>query len=228
MKTRKIKLISSFVALSMVSAVLGVGVWAAASQSVNVRTSVTFTATAVSGTILGTLTGLDRTTYYYNTTFDADGEPIVFAPRTEPLGDWILGTETPLKIDNTEGKAADILYTFTLKNNSTTDAMNVFISAVSAGTNLQITSIFQDDVEVVEADDYYTLTPIIAENTSVITVLFNVVDEASSITSADISFNLALRNPNAEPFTPPTFEEPNPDEPNLEPTDPEQENPEET
>ncbi|MBR5226564.1 MAG: hypothetical protein IKV69_00655, partial [Clostridia bacterium] len=62
MKTRKIKLISSFVALTMVSAVLGVGVWAAASQSVNVRTSVTFTATAVSGTILGTLTGLDRST----------------------------------------------------------------------------------------------------------------------------------------------------------------------
>ena len=213
MKTRKIKLISSFVALSMVCAVLGVGVWAAASQSVNVRTTVTFTATAVSGTILGTLIGLDKSTYFYNTTFDADGAPIVFAPRTEPLGDWILGTETPLKIDNTEGEAADIVYTFTITNSSNTDAMNVFISAVSAGTNLQITSITQDEVEVLEADDYYTLTPIVAEGASTITVLFNVIDEANSIPSADISFNLALRNPNAEPFSPPTIEAPGPAEP---------------
>lgn len=211
MKIRKIKLLASFVALTMVTAVLSVGVWAAASQSVNVRTTVTFTATAVSGTILGTLTGLDKTTYYYNTTFTADGEPITFTPRTEPLGDWILGTETPLKIDNTEGEASDIAYTFTITNASTTEVMNVFISAVSAGTNLQITSITQDDANVDAVDDVYTLTPIAAEGASTITVIFNVVDEASSITSADISFNLALRNPNAEPFTPPVA--PDPDEP---------------
>lgn len=211
MKIRKIKLIASFVALAMVTALLSVGVWAAASQSVNVRTTVTFTATAVSGTILGILTGLDKTTYYYNTTFTAEGEPITFTPRTEPLGDWILGTETPLKIDNTDGTASDITYTFTITNASTTDAMNVFISAVSAGTNLQITSITQDDTVISEIDAYYTLTPITAEGTSLITVQFNVIDEASSITSADINFNLALRNPNAEPFTPPTTETPEED-----------------
>lgn len=197
MKKRKIKLISSFASLVMVCAVLTVGVWAVATQSVNVQTTVTFTATGVSGTILGTLEGLDKTTYYYNTTMAAAGEAITFSPKTDALGDWILGEETALKIDNTEdGLAESLVYSFTITNASTTDGMNATISTITAGTNLALTSVTQDGTTLSETDGAYAATLIPAEGSSTIVVTFDVEDASSSITTADINFNVALKSPN--------------------------------
>ena len=51
MKKRKVKLFASIASLAMVVAVMGVGVWAATSQSVAINTTVGFQATAVSGTV---------------------------------------------------------------------------------------------------------------------------------------------------------------------------------
>ena len=197
MKTRKLKLISSIASLALVFAVLTIGVWATASQSVNVRTTVTFTAVGVSGTITGTLTGLDNTTYYYNTTNAQGGAAIAFAPKSDPLGDWTLGTDDALAINVTDGAASDIVYNFTITNTSTTDAMNAAISAITVGTNLQLTSVTQDGAALTEANDAYALTPIAATEDATLVLTFNVVDESSSITSADIQFNLALTSPNA-------------------------------
>ena len=196
MKLRKIKLLSSIASVGMVMAVLGVGVWAAASQSVNVNTTVTFTATGVSGTITGTLTGLDNTTYYYNTTNATGGTAIAFSPKTEPLGDWTLGTTDPLAINNTDGEPANIVYSFTITNSSTTDDMNAVISNVTAGTNLELVSVTQDDQAITVADNAYTLTAIAESGTSTVEITFAVTDSSSSIATADIGFNLALTSAN--------------------------------
>lgn len=197
MKTRKIKLISSIASLALVFAVLTIGVWATASQSVNVRTTVTFTASGVSGTIIGTLTGLDNTTYHYNTTSADGGTAIAFSPKSDPLVDWTLGTTDPLAINVTDGEASDIVYNFTITNASTTDNMNATISAVTVGTNLVLTSVAQDGNAITVADGAYALTPIGAGANTNLVLTFNVVDESSSITSADIQYNLALTSPNA-------------------------------
>ena len=197
MKKRKIKLISSVASLALVCAVLSVGVWATASQSVNVQTTVTFTAVGVSGSVTATLTGLDQTTYYYNTTNAVGGSAIAFTPKSTPLADWTLGTTDPLAIDTTDGVSSDIVYTFTITNTSTTDVMNAAISAVTIGTNLTLTSVTQDGAAITVADGVYTLTPVAVSDDTTLILTFNVQDDSVSITSADIAFNLALTSPNA-------------------------------
>ncbi|MBR2433765.1 MAG: hypothetical protein IKB21_04110, partial [Clostridia bacterium] len=102
-----------------------------------------------------------------------------------------------LAIDVTDGAASDIVYSFTITNTSSTDAMNAAISAITVGTNLQLTSVTQDGAALTEANDAYALTPIAATEDATLVLTFNVVDESSSIESADIQFNLALTSPNA-------------------------------
>lgn len=67
MKKRKIKLFASVASLAMVAAVMGVGVWAATTQSVTINSTIQFSATAITGTVdvyatnvaTGTLNGED-------------------------------------------------------------------------------------------------------------------------------------------------------------------------
>ncbi|MFQ6749372.1 MAG: hypothetical protein ACLRFR_00840 [Clostridia bacterium] len=79
MKKRKIKLFASVASLAMVAAVMGVGVWAATTQSVTINSTVEFSATAILGTV----------------TLYADGA----ATATATLGSDIKG----------EAKAAEVL-----------------------------------------------------------------------------------------------------------------------
>ena len=51
MKKRKIKLFASVASLAMVAAVMGVGVWAATTQSVTINSTVQFSATAILGKV---------------------------------------------------------------------------------------------------------------------------------------------------------------------------------
>lgn len=192
MKQRKIKLLSSFASLLLIVAVMSIGVWATASQTVNVTTTVKFVATGVKGSILGTLTGLDGTTYYYNSTNAQGGEAIAFSPKSTPLANWTLGDEEALDIDNTEGVANDIVYSFIVTNSSTTSGITPSLTAVDAGTNLQITSVTQNTTPVTATDNVYTLSSINAGGNATITITFNVIDDSSNIESADISFTLNL------------------------------------
>lgn len=67
----KAKLISTIAAFAMVLCLTIVGVWAAASVSVNVTGTVTYTATDVNAQIDGTITGITETGKTYTHTFNA-------------------------------------------------------------------------------------------------------------------------------------------------------------
>lgn len=196
MKIRKLKLISSLASLVLVFAVLGVGVWAAASQTVTVRTTVSFVATGVSGTITGTLTGVGDT-QYYNSTMAAGGTAITFSPSSDALSNWTLGDTTALTIDSTDGVASDIVYTFTITNTSTNVVMNASVTDVTAGTNLEIVSVKQGDTALTASTDTYTLTEIAASGSTTLTITFAVTDDGVSLTDQDLGFTINLTNPNA-------------------------------
>lgn len=197
MKVRKIKLLASLTSLLLVFVIMGVGVWAAAGQSVNIATTVTFNATGVSGTMTGTLTGVGGAIQYYNTTYDAVGLPIDYSPSLA-LPDWTLGAGTPLAIESADGIASDIVYTFTITNSSTTDGIILGIADLLVGTNLTITSVIQDGgAPIVGTAGDYTFTNIAASGTTTIAVTVNVTDDAVSITSADITYTINLTSVNA-------------------------------
>lgn len=195
MNQRKLKLISSFAALALVFAVLAVGVWAAATQTVNITTTVKFTATGVSGTISGTLTGLDDTTYYYNSTNASGGEAITFNPKSDALVDWTLGDTTALDVDVTDGVPSSLVYTFTITNASTSNVMNGSITALTAGTNLTLTSITQDTTALTATTGTYALSSIAASGSTTLVLTFDVDDIGSSIDNANIAFTLNLTGP---------------------------------
>lgn len=197
MKKRKVKLLASIASLVLVFAVMSIGVWAAATQSVSVSTKVTFTATGVSGTISGTLTGLDSTTYYYNSTNATGGNAINFSPSSAVLPAWNLGTDNALTINATEGQAADIVYSFTITNSSTTDAMVAAITNLTVGTNLEIVSVTQDDQPVTETTGTYNLTNIAVTDSSVVVVTIGVTNDAVSISEQNIGFSVDLSSVNA-------------------------------
>lgn len=192
MQRRKIKLFASIASLLLVTAVMAFGVYAAASQSVNVSTKVSFNATGVAGTITGTLTGLDSKTYYYNSTNASGGDAITFNPDSTALGDWTLGDSTSLTIDNSSGSASSIVYTFTITNSSTSAAMVVAINDLTVGTNLEVTSVTQDSTAVTGSSGDYSLTNIAASGSSTVVVTLDVTDDAEDVTDQAISFTIDL------------------------------------
>ena len=192
---RKSKLFASLVSLALVVAVMAVGVWAATTQAVNVTTTVSFSATGVSGTISATLEGV-ATTQYYNSTNASGGTAIEFSPSSSELADWTLGATTPLAISATDGVANDVVYTFTITNASTTEAIVVAFNDLTVGTNLEVVSVTQDGTEVTGTSGDYAMTNIAESGSSVIVVTVGVTNDATSITSANISFNIALSSSN--------------------------------
>lgn len=196
MNNRKSKLYASLVSLALVVAVMAVGVWAATTQSINVTTTISFSATGVSGTISATLEGT-AATQYYNTTNAAGGTAISFSPSSDELADWTLGGTTPLAIGSTDGVANDVVYTFTITNSSTTDAMVVALNDLTVGNNLEIVSVTQDGATVSGTTGNYAFTNIGASDDTQIVVTIGVTDDATSITSADITFGIVLSNTNS-------------------------------
>lgn len=192
---RKSKLFASLVSLALVVAVMAVGVWAATTQAVNVTTTVSFSATGVSGTISATLEGV-ATTQYYNSTNASGGTAIEFSPSSSELADWTLGATTPLAISATDGVANDVVYTFTITNASTTEAIVVAFNDLTVGTNLEVVSVTQDGTEVTGTSGDYAMTNIAESGSSVIVVTVGVTNDATSIASANISFNIALSSSN--------------------------------
>ena len=196
MSNRKSKLFASLVSLALVIAVLAVGVWAATTQSINVTTTISFSATGVSGSISATLEGT-ASTQYYNSTNASGGTAITFSPSSAELADWTLGGTTPLAIGATDGVANDVVYTFTITNASTTDAIVVALNDLTVGNNLEIVSVTQDGAPVSGTTGDYAFTNIAAYDDTQIVVTVGVTDDATSITSADITFGIVLSSANA-------------------------------
>lgn len=100
----KAKLISTIAAFAMVLCLTIVGVWAAATVTVSVTGTVSYTATDVDAEVTGTITGINETDKNFSTTFNA--------ASTENSGAWDLSGITFVKNQT-------VLITLTVKNKST-------------------------------------------------------------------------------------------------------------
>lgn len=195
MKNRKFKLIASVLSLISVFAIMSVGVWAVAGQVVNVTTTVKFIATSVTGKMTGTLTGADQATYYYNSDNTNLGTPLTFSPSIA-LEDWVLGNATELNIDSVDGIPSNLVYTFTITNDSTTDAIVDSIDNLTVGNNLSIVSVTQDTNLVNPTEGSYKLENIAPSASTTIIITIKVTDVGVSIASANISFTINLASIN--------------------------------
>lgn len=100
----KAKLISTIAAFAMVLCLTIVGVWAAATVTVSVTGTVSYTATDVDATVTGTITGITESGKNFEKTFNA--------ASTENSGAWDLSGITFVKNQ-------DVVITLNVKNNST-------------------------------------------------------------------------------------------------------------
>lgn len=122
----KAKLISTIAAFAMVLCLTIVGVWAAATVTVSVTGTVSYTATDVDATVTGTITGINETDKNFSKTFNA--------ASTENSGAWDLSGITFVKNQ-------DVVITLTVKNNSTERPLKATIAnnGGAAGTNTTAT-----------------------------------------------------------------------------------------
>ena len=118
----KAKLISTIAAFAMVLCLTIVGVWAAATVSVSVTGTVSYTATDVDATVTGTITGITETGKDFSKTFNAGS--------TDNSGAWDLSGITFVKNQ-------DVVITLTVKNNSTERPLEATIAnnGEATGTN---------------------------------------------------------------------------------------------
>ncbi len=123
----KAKLISTIAAFAMVLCLTIVGVWAAATVTVNVTGNVTYIAEDVDATVTGTITGVvgaaEKT---YSVTFNADKE---ISADTWALGDIVFE------------KGQDVVITLNVHNNSTERELTATIAnnGQATGTNTTAT-----------------------------------------------------------------------------------------
>lgn len=118
----KAKLISTIAAFAMVLCLTIVGVWAAATVTVSVTGTVSYTATDVDATVTGTITGITETGKSFTKTFNA--------ASTENSGAWDLSNITFVKNQ-------DVVITLTVKNNSTERPLQATLAnnGEATGTN---------------------------------------------------------------------------------------------
>ena len=150
MKKRKIKLFASVASLAMVAAVMGVGVWAATTQSVNVTSTVQFSATGIEATVtLDTITGTAATAallgsndFYGESTAQTICEITTATKNTDNLTDKeIAVTLHDISDDGFFGQADTdeaseaIVYTFTITNDSASIPMYVNVSSADDQAN---------------------------------------------------------------------------------------------
>lgn len=122
----KAKLISTIAAFAMVLCLTIVGVWAAATVTVSVTGTVSYTATDVDATVTGSITGITETGKSFTKTFNA--------ASTEDSGAWDLS-------DITFVKNQDVIITLTVKNNSTERPLQATLAnnGEATGTNTTAT-----------------------------------------------------------------------------------------
>lgn len=118
----KAKLISTIAAFAMVLCLTIVGVWAAATVTVSVTGTVSYTATDVDATVTGTITGITESGKNFEKTFNA--------ASTENSGAWDLSGITFVKNQ-------DVVITLNVKNNSTERPLQATLAnnGEASGTN---------------------------------------------------------------------------------------------
>ncbi len=118
----KAKLISTIAAFAMVLCLTIVGVWAAATVTVSVTGTVSYTATDVDATVTGSITGITEEGKSFTKTFNA--------ASTENSGAWDLSNITFVKNQ-------DVVITLTVKNNSTERPLQATLAnnGEATGTN---------------------------------------------------------------------------------------------
>lgn len=118
----KAKLISTIAAFAMVLCLTIVGVWAAATVTVSVTGTVSYTATDVDATVTGTITGITESDKNFEKTFNA--------ASTENSGAWDLSGITFVKNQ-------DVVITLNVKNNSTERPLQATLAnnGKATGTN---------------------------------------------------------------------------------------------
>lgn len=118
----KAKLISTIAAFAMVLCLTIVGVWAAATVTVSVTGTVSYTATDVDATVTGTITGINESGKNFEKTFNA--------ASTENSGAWDLSGITFVKNQ-------DVIITLKVKNNSTERPLQATLAnnGETTGTN---------------------------------------------------------------------------------------------
>lgn len=118
----KAKLISTIAAFAMVLCLTIVGVWAAATVTVSVTGTVSYTATDVDATVTGTITGITESGKNFKKIFNA--------ASTENSGAWDLSGITFVKNQ-------DVVITLNVKNNSTERPLQATLAnnGEATGTN---------------------------------------------------------------------------------------------
>lgn len=118
----KAKLISTIAAFAMVLCLTIVGVWAAATVTVSVTGTVSYTATDVDATVTGEITGITETGKSFTKTFNAD--------IADTSGAWDLSGITFVKNQ-------DVIITLTVHNNSSERPLQATLAnnGETTGTN---------------------------------------------------------------------------------------------
>lgn len=140
----KAKLISTIAAFAMVLCLTIVGVWAAATVTVDVTGTVSYTATDVDATVTGAITGINETDKGFSKTFNA--------ASTENSGAWDLSGITFVKNQV-------VVITLTVTNNSTERPLQVTIDnrGGAAGTNTTAT-LEEPETSIIAAKGNATFT----------------------------------------------------------------------
>lgn len=164
----KAKLISTIAAFAMVLCLTIVGVWAAATVTVNVTGTVSYTATDVDATVTGTITGISETGKGFEKTFNAT--------LTENSGAWDLSGITFVK-------GSDVVITLTVKNNSSERPLEATLANGGGATGTNTTA----------ALGTTTTSTVAAGDTASFTFTIKVTDW-NKAASYDINLTLTLNN----------------------------------
>lgn len=187
---KKFKLITTIMSFFIMLSVMGVGIWAATTHTLAVSTTVSFTATQISGTIYGTITGVATPVNYYKTgTTPQDIVPAVALPV------WTIPATS---ITASNSVPSDIVFTIVITNTTPDDEMTASIPSITCGTNLEVKSVEQKAnlasvFSTVTNNSGYTFTNPVANNgTLTIKVTIKVSNVLVDVSSAVISYSLNL------------------------------------
>lgn len=191
----RLKILSTIMSMCLALGVMGIAVWAAATQTLQVTNVINFTSIHVLATVTGVVEGAQEGTYTnYGPTStlatDAEGK----------LGAWNIGDNTQF-VDETE----NIEITITVLNNSTERSLSFEISDQA---QTALVGVDLDDTNINRAV-YYSInnaTPVTDEAyaggeveveagaTAVITFVIQITNTQGSVFAFDNRFNFTLRN----------------------------------